>query len=204
MAFVLPLLARKFKGGRRKTKAAPLILVLVPSRELARQVGREWERYSKQATNCVTVFGGVPIERHAAFLRKHKPQVLISTPGRLRELHREGHVEFSQIQTIVLDEADTLLDQGDSPDVRAILEDVETAIDKEREDAEYQMVLVSATMNEHVTEFTQEVVIPPEAMIQVQGSDESKTAAVKLFPKLPPPFDLSLIHILTLPTTPYV
>ena len=169
LAFVLPVVARKWKGGRRKKQTAPFVLVLLPSRELARQVGREFEKFSKGP--CATVFGGVSIERHVALL-KSKPQILISTPGRLRELVREGHVEYSQIRTVVLDEADTLLDKGDSPDVRSILEDLERAIgEREEDNGEYQLVLVSATMNEHVLQFSRDMEIPPNAKIRVQGSE---------------------------------
>ena len=173
LAFVLPVVARTWKGaGRRKKQAAPFVLVLAPSRELARQVGREFDKFSKGP--CATVFGGVPIERHVALL-KSKPQILISTPGRLRELVREGHLDYSNIRTVVLDEADTLLDKADSPDVRSILEDLERAVGERDEDAEYQLVLVSATMNEHVLQFTRDMEIPPKAKIRVQGSSESKT-----------------------------
>ena len=169
LAFVLPVVARKWKGGRRKKQTAPFVLMLLPSRELARQVGREFEKFSKGP--CATVFGGIAIERHIALL-KSKPQILISTPGRLRELVREGHVDYSQIRTVVLDEADTLLDKGDSPDVRSILEDLERAISGRDEDnGEYQLVLVSATMNEHVLQFSRDMEIPPKAKIRVQGSE---------------------------------
>ncbi|CAB9506087.1 dependent RNA helicase [Seminavis robusta] len=172
LAYVLPLVSRK-PTGRRKKVAAPLVLVLVPSRELARQVGKEYSKYLQQSSYVTTVYGGVPLERHIGQLKKNKPLVVVGTPGRLRELVREGHLDYSQITTLVLDESDTLLDRADSPDVRAILGDLETAIEHapERSDnPEYQLLLVSATMNQHVVEFARELEIPSKALICVEGS----------------------------------
>ena len=192
LAFVLPVLARLMleedptdkqqqqpKGQRRGKRQSsmpnkPSVLVLAPSRELAQQVGREFGKFNGKTTaaSCATVFGGVPIERHVDMLRKMQPQILVSTPGRLRELTREGHVDFSQISTLILDEADSLLDKADSPDVRSILENLETAVGAREEDALYQMILVSATVNQNVVEFAKELEIPPDALIRV-NRDES-------------------------------
>lgn len=179
LAFVLPIVARKYKGARRQYQAAPFVLVLAPARELARQVGREFDKFSKGSS--AAVFGGVPVERHVALL-KSKPQVLVSTPGRLRELVREGHLDYSQIRTVVIDEADTLLDKADSPDVRAILEDLEKAVSERGEDAEYQLVLVSATMNENVLQFTRDMEIPPKAKIRVQGGESRELVTTTKVP----------------------
>lgn len=179
-------MARKNKGVRRKV-ASPLVLVLAPSRELARQVGKEFDKFSKG--QAATVFGGVPVERHIALLKKNKPQVLISTPGRLRELHRDGHVDFSQISTVVLDEADILLDKADSPDVQAILGDLERDVGEQGDNAEYQLMLVSATMNQNVLQFARDLEIPSQALIRVRGSEskvpmEQSTSSQKTRPPI--------------------
>ena len=150
--------------------------MLAPNRELARQIGKEFDKFAK--ASAVTVYGGVPVERHISLLKKSKPQVVVSTPGRLRELYREGHIDFSQISTVVLDEADTLLDKADSPDVQAILDDLERAVGERGDDAEYQLVLVSATTNQNVMEFARELQIPTGALIAVSGS-ESKVPVEK-------------------------
>jgi superfamily II DNA/RNA helicase len=173
LAFVLPLSARKDSSWRRQKISSPSIIVITPSRELTRQVGKEWAKFSK--VPVATVFGGVPIERHAAML-KNKPPIVVCTPGRLRELVREGHMDYSQVTTLVLDEADTLLDKSDSPDVTAILENIETAVG-EREDPDYQLVLVSATINQNVVEFTDDLELEPEAFIRVQGSESKVLVA---------------------------
>jgi superfamily II DNA/RNA helicase len=179
LAFVLPLLAKSnnssSKGGvnawKRLKTASPAIVVITPSRELTRQVGKEWQKFSPDNT-VVTVFGGVPIERHVSMLKKTKPRVVVGTPGRLRELVREGHLNYSQVTTLVVDEADTLLDKSDSPDVREIVENIEAAVGlREEEDPEFQLVLVSATINENVVEFAEELEIEDDAFIRVQGSE---------------------------------
>ena len=71
----------------------------MPSRELARQVGKEWQRFASSKHAVATVFGGVPVERHVALL-KYKPWCLVATPGRLRELVRSGHVSYEAVTTL--------------------------------------------------------------------------------------------------------
>jgi superfamily II DNA/RNA helicase len=167
LAYVIPLLSRTFRRPRPQKVARPVIITLAPSRELARQVGKEWSKFTDLPV--VTVFGGVPIERHVNLL-KHKPFILVSTPGRLRELVRTEYVDYSEVMTLVLDEADTLLDKGDSPDVYSIFNEIETAVGYRVND-EYQLVLVSATINKNVREFTEDLEISPRAYIRVEGSD---------------------------------
>ena len=132
--------------------ATPSILVIEPSRELARQVGKVWSKFHPTSTknskrHVVTVYGGVPMTRHAALLDS-KVDVVIGTPGRIRELIREKYLSTSKIRSIVLDEADTLLNFKDVPEVEWLLEGM-------RED--YQLVLASATVNTRVEKFVEEV-----------------------------------------------
>lgn len=176
LAFVLPLLsAKKQRPWQRKKVASPRIITICPSRELAKQVGKEYEKLAGKAFGVATVFGGVPIERHISLL-KYKPQIVVTTPGRLRELVREGHLDYSQISTLVLDEADLLLDKGDSPDVFAAIEDIEKALEEsDEEDPEYQMVLVSATIGKNVKDFAREMEFPKSAFVKVDGNADSKT-----------------------------
>jgi len=177
LAFVLPLLSadKKRPWQRKKGVASPRILTICPSRELAKQVGKEYEKLAGKAFGVATVFGGVPLERHVALL-KHKPQIVVTTPGRLRELVREKHLEYSQVATLVLDEADLLLDKSDSPDVFAAIEDIEKALEEgDEKDPEYQMVLVSATIGKNVKDFAKEMEFPKTAFIKVESDVGSKT-----------------------------
>jgi superfamily II DNA/RNA helicase len=175
LAFVLPILSsKKRKRWQRAKVASPRVITICPSRELAKQIGKEYSKFLDKSIGVATVFGGVPIERHISLL-KYKPQIVVTTPGRLRELVREGHMDYSQISTLVLDEADILLDKSDSPDVFAAIEDIEKALDEQEDDPEYQMVLVSATIGRNVRDFAEEMEFEPDAFIRVDGNSDSKT-----------------------------
>mmetsp|Transcript_17963 Transcript_17963/g.37611 ORF Transcript_17963/g.37611 Transcript_17963/m.37611 type:complete len:630 (-) Transcript_17963:83-1972(-) len=176
LAFVLPLLsAAKRRPWHRKKVASPRIVTICPSRELAKQVGKEYSKLTGKAFGVATVFGGVPIERHVSLLKK-KPQIVVTTPGRLRELVREGHMDYSQVTTLVLDEADLLLDPQDSPDVFSAIEDIEKTLDeRDEEDPEYQMILVSATIGQNVKDFAQEMEFPKSSFVKIDGDRDSKT-----------------------------
>ncbi|VEU36856.1 unnamed protein product [Pseudo-nitzschia multistriata] len=175
LAFVLPLLsAAKRRPWQRKKVASPRIITICPSRELAKQVGKEYSKLAGKAFGVATVFGGVPIERHVSLL-KYKPQIVVTTPGRLRELVREGHMDYSQVSTLVLDEADLLLDPQDSPDVFSAIEDIEKALEEsDDEDPEYQMVLVSATIGKNVKDFAAEMEFPESSFVNIEGIQDSK------------------------------
>lgn len=158
-------------GGGEIDAATPSILVVEPSRELARQVGKVWGKFHPTATKTsrrqvVTVYGGVPMQRHAAMLSS-KTDVVIGTPGRIRELIREKYLSTSHVRAIVLDEADTLLDFKDNPEVDMLLENM-------RDD--YQLVLASATVNKRVEKFVGEVMeleVGEEGYVVVEEGEEA-------------------------------
>jgi ATP-dependent RNA helicase DDX21 len=78
----------------------PRTVCVVPSRELARQVGKAWGEF--YPNKVATVFGGAPVERHAYMLRAAGgADVVVGTAGRLRELVREGHLGFGKLKTLV-------------------------------------------------------------------------------------------------------
>ncbi len=97
-------------------------LVLCPTRELADQVGKEIRRLARFMPNIkVSVFcGGVPLRPHLASL-VHPPHVVVGTPGRLQELIDEGALVLDGLATVVLDEADRMLDMGFEPAIAGIL-----------------------------------------------------------------------------------
>jgi superfamily II DNA/RNA helicase len=119
LAFGVPLLQRlgQSAGGQRST---PRALVVVPTRELAIQVADDLRSAgSLLRTRVVTLYGG----------RAYEPQIdalaavdlVVGTPGRLLDLARQGHLNLSQVDGLVLDEADKMLDLGFLPDVEKIL-----------------------------------------------------------------------------------
>ena len=112
-------------------------LVLVPTRELALQVSDEVRALGRdRAIRVATLFGGQSIERQFADLRRH-PQVAVATPGRLLDHMRRRTVVLGRVRTVILDEADRMLDMGFLPDVTLIL----NALPAQR-----QTALFSATM----------------------------------------------------------
>ena len=117
-------------------------VVLAPTRELALQIGDELTKLAKYIKGCriAVLYGGQPIPKQLAAL-KCKPQILVATPGRLLDHMNRGNVHLNAVHTMVLDEADEMLNMGFVKDVTRIIE----ATPDER-----QMVLFSATTNQDV------------------------------------------------------
>ncbi|MDX5298114.1 MAG: DEAD/DEAH box helicase, partial [Gammaproteobacteria bacterium] len=114
-AFLLPLMHRLLAAPRPRT--AIRILILLPTRELARQTLAQVESLARFTTLRATlVTGGEDFKIQAARMRKH-PDILIATPGRMLEHLEAGHLDFQGLDTLVLDEADRMLDMGFIEDV---------------------------------------------------------------------------------------
>src|SRR5919197_1603831 len=136
-AFVLPILQRLSDGKRGALRA----LILVPTRELAEQVASSIKAYGRHThLKGAAVYGGVGMEPQTRAL-KHGADIVVATPGRLLDHMERGHVDFSRLEVLVLDEADRMLDMGFAPDVRRIL----AALPAER-----QTMLFSATISPEV------------------------------------------------------
>src|SRR6267378_4860973 len=136
-AFVLPILQRLQDGARGVLRA----LILVPTRELAEQVVTSIRAYGRHThLKGAAVYGGVGMEPQTRAL-KHGADIVVATPGRLLDHMERGHVNFSKLEVLVLDEADRMLDMGFAPDVRRIL----AALPDER-----QTMLFSATISAEV------------------------------------------------------
>jgi len=125
--------------SRTKAKAKnPSILTLVPTRELANQVCGEMEKLSRYTGHTtVAIYGGVSIENQIKKLRKGV-DIVIATPGRLKDIMSRDEVDLSKISIVVLDEADRMLDMGFARDLDFILGKVP---------AKRQTMLFSATMS---------------------------------------------------------
>ncbi|MFE9448904.1 DEAD/DEAH box helicase [Streptomyces sp. NPDC006739] len=139
LAFGLPLLARTH--GRRAEPRQPLALVLVPTRELAQQVTTALTPYARALSlRLTTVVGGLSIGRQANALRSGA-EVVVATPGRLKDLIDRDDCRLDQVAVTVLDEADQMADMGFMPQVTALLDQV-------RPDG--QRMLFSATLDRNV------------------------------------------------------
>jgi ATP-dependent RNA helicase DeaD len=132
-AFTLPLLQRIAHGAKQR----PAALILVPTRELAIQVGEAVQRYGKELrTSVLAVYGGQAIgpQFHAL---KRGVDVIVATPGRALDHIRRQTLKLNHVQIVVLDEGDEMLDMGFAEDLDAILEQTP---------ATKQTALFSATM----------------------------------------------------------
>jgi len=136
-AFMLPILQRLAQGPRHTLRA----LILVPTRELAEQVLQSARTYGRHLhVTAVAVYGGVGMEPQTRALRRGT-DIVVATPGRLLDHMERGHLDYSALEVLVLDEADRMLDMGFAPDVRRIL----AALPARR-----QTMLFSATISREV------------------------------------------------------
>ncbi|WP_267243098.1 DEAD/DEAH box helicase [Streptomyces sp. PR69] len=139
LAFGLALLART--AGRRAEAGQPLALILVPTRELAQQVTDALTPYARSVRlRLAAVVGGMPAGRQTAALR-NGAEVLVATPGRLKDLIDRGHCRLDKVAVTVLDEADQMTDMGFMPQVTALLDQVSPG---------GQRMLFSATLDRNV------------------------------------------------------
>ncbi len=139
--FALPLLQRLTMEGPKVAANSVRALVLVPTRELAEQVHEAIAQYAEHLPlTTYAAYGGVSINPQMMKLRRGV-DVLVATPGRLLDLYRQNAVKFSQLQTLILDEADRMLDLGFSEELR----DIYAALPKRR-----QTLLFSATFSDAI------------------------------------------------------
>ncbi|WP_027896233.1 DEAD/DEAH box helicase [Zestomonas thermotolerans] len=119
--FALPLLQLLVRQGPRMAANSVRALVLVPTRELAEQVHASLRRYGRfLPLRSAVAYGGVSINPQMLQLRQGV-DVLVATPGRLLDLHRQNALHFRQLQVLVLDEADRMLDLGFAAELRELL-----------------------------------------------------------------------------------
>jgi superfamily II DNA/RNA helicase len=180
LAFGLALLARTV--GQRAEPRQPLALVLVPTRELAQQVTDALTPYARSVRlRLATVVGGMSIGRQANALRSGA-EVVVATPGRLKDLIDRGDCRLNQVAITVLDEADQMADMGFMPQVTALLDQVRP---------EGQRMLFSATLDRNVDRLVRRYLTDPVVhsvdpsagavstmehhVLQVQGADKHWT-----------------------------
>ena len=153
-AFAIPIIhnLHKIVGSSKKTKQIRC-LVVTPTRELAVQIGESFDTYGKY-TNLrqLTIFGGVSQVPQVDQLKKGV-DILIATPGRLLDLHKQGFVDFDHLHFLVLDESDLMLDMGFINDVKKIVKLVPT---------NRQTLLFSATMPMAIRELADSFLTKPE------------------------------------------
>lgn len=150
-AFALPVLERLLQKDAGK-RGPVRVLVLAPTRELCLQIHEAFFTLGQQTgIRCAAVFGGVGIAKQIREVKK--VTVVTACPGRLLDLMGRGEIDLSEVETLILDEADRMLDMGFMPDVKKILEQLPE---------ERQNLMFSATMPEPVAELAGQILNDPE------------------------------------------
>ena len=167
-AFTLPLLhnlSKKYYAGDEPVYDRPIrVLVLTPTRELAQQIDKAVRSYGENlTTRSGCVVGGVQAHKQKKVLRAGV-DILVATPGRLEDLHSQGVIDLHYIDTVVLDEADQMLDIGFMPAIKRIL----SLTPKDR-----QTLLFSATMPRQIRELSNRYMKNP---VEISVSTISSTA----------------------------
>ena len=181
-AFALPILHRLLDGPRGVLRA----LVLAPTRELAEQIRTSFEQLAKSTKlKTTTIYGGVSIGPQQRSLR-NGVDVVVACPGRLLDHMRQRSIDLSRIETLVLDEADMMLDMGFLPDVRRIIAGLP---------AKRQNMMFSATMPEPIRELAGEILREP-ATFRVPHSKPIETVAHALYPVQQQQKTAMLLHLL--------
>ena len=153
-------------GKPRKNRKKPRGLVVVPTRELAVQVSEDLVTAAgKLGSRVLTVYGGRAYEPQVEAL-KAGVDVIVGTPGRLLDLVKQKHLDLSQITTLVLDEADRMLDLGFLPDIERIFKLIP---------AERQTMLFSATMPGEIVGLSRKYLNRPTHVRAEHDSGEGET-----------------------------
>ena len=161
--FALPLLQRLVMDGAQVASNSARSLILVPTRELAEQVHESVRAYAAGLPlRTMVAYGGVSINPQMMRLRKGV-DVLVATPGRLLDLQRQNAVRFDQVQTLVLDEADRMLDLGFSRDIDNLL----ALLPRRR-----QTLLFSATFSDPIRALATKLLVDP---VSIEASPRNTT-----------------------------
>ena len=167
-AFMLPILQRLTTGPLRRVRA----LVVAPTRELAEQIRQATAVLAKQTRiRSVPIYGGVGKGAQLDAL-KRGVEIVIACPGRLLDHIKEGNIDLSQVEVLVLDEADRMCDMGFLPDIRRILKHVPNR---------QQTLFFSATMPDDIRTLASDILKNPTT-VQIGMIAPAKTVSHALYP----------------------
>ncbi len=167
-AFLLPILQ---KIDIAQTKGTT-VLVLSPTRELANQTDVACREFAPKHIRCTSIIGGTGYKAQMDALRR-RPNILIATPGRLIDYVEQGVVDLSKITTLVLDEADRMLDMGFLPSIKRIVKLIPT---------KRQTLLFSATMSDEIDRIAVSMMNDPEYISVSRRGTAAATIEQKAYP----------------------
>lgn len=167
-AFALPILHRLMQGPRKQVRA----LIIAPTRELAEQINDAVLELGQQTRlKSITVYGGVNVNPQIEKL-KNGVEIVVACPGRLLDHISQGTIDLTNLELLVLDEADQMFDMGFLPDIRRILKHLP---------AQRQTMLFSATMPAEIRGLAREILRDP-ATVQVDHVAPAATVSHALYP----------------------
>jgi len=167
-AFLLPILQRLTKGPLRRVRA----LIIAPTRELAEQIHQmSVDLGQNTKVRGVTVYGGVSKARQVTALRRGA-EIVAACPGRLLDLLGDGAIDLSQVEVLVLDEADRMCDMGFLPDIRRILKVLP---------AQRQTLFFAATMPQDIRRLADQILNDP-VTVQIGAMAPVETVSHALYP----------------------
>jgi len=166
--FVLPILERLIKGPRGRIRA----LVIAPTRELADQINNVFADLGRHTRlRSITIYGGVGMNAQIQKLRAGV-EIVVACPGRLLDHINQGMISLSNLEVLVLDEADRMFDMGFLPDIRKIIKHLP---------AKRQTLLFSATMPDDIRRLAHDLLHAP-VTVEVNPSTPASSVAHALYP----------------------
>jgi ATP-dependent RNA helicase RhlE len=167
-AFVLPILQRLLKGPRRRIR----VLIISPTRELAEQTNVNIRKLGRQTgLKSIAIYGGVGMEQQIQQLT-NGVEIIAACPGRLLDHLWKGTIDLSNLEVLVIDEADRMFDMGFLPNIRSILK----CILHRR-----QTLLFSATMPDDIKHLVQEILHDP-VTVKIGRTLPATTVSHALYP----------------------
>ncbi len=158
-AFLLPTIQKIALQKKNGVK----VLIVAPTRELVSQITQSYIELADRNMRCVTIIGGASMNKQISALRRGV-SVIIATPGRLLDHVKRGNINLSMVNTLILDEADRMLDMGFLPAIREIVD----LVPRQR-----QTLLFSATVSDSIKSLAYSMMNEPEV---VEVSRENLTA----------------------------
>ncbi|BAJ00819.1 DEAD/DEAH box helicase [Shewanella violacea] len=172
-AFALPILQKIFDNPMETQRSNARALILTPTRELASQIAENISDYSKYMdVSVLTIYGGVKLETQAQKL-KRGTDIIVATPGRLLEHLQACNLNLSNVDFLVLDEADRMLDMGFISDIQKIMQ----AVNKQR-----QNLLFSATFSSAVKKLANDMLVKPKLINLNSQNSTADTVSQVIYP----------------------
>ncbi|SHJ15066.1 DEAD/DEAH box helicase [Flavobacterium terrae] len=187
-AFAIPILSHLHPVVSKSAKGKKIrTLIVTPTRELAIQIGESFDTYGKYLnTKQLTIFGGVSQVPQVDELKKGV-DILVTTPGRLLDLHKQGFIDLDHLYHLVLDEADQMFDMGFINDVKKIIKLTPT---------DRQTLLFSATMPIAIRELAEQFLKNPETVQVTPVSSTTEMVQQRIYFVDKPEKKQLLLHVL--------